>query len=265
LRNPSGVSVVPRRWLRIWRGQIGRCGQAWSATYAGRQTLAAQRLSSLSSVVREAEAHRCQRLTRGVKVMLDRTVAGVALLLLSPVLLVLAVLIAFTMGRPVLFRQRRPGYRGQPFYLVKFRTMRSGDLPDDERLTRVGRFLRASSLDHLPELWNVLTGDVSLVGPRPLLMVYLDRYTPRQARRHEVKPGMTGWAQVNGRNALDWDEKFELDIWYVDHWSLGLDLKILARTVGQVLRRRGISHPGNATMPEFVGSGPGRGPEAPVE
>jgi lipopolysaccharide/colanic/teichoic acid biosynthesis glycosyltransferase len=169
-------------------------------------------------------------------------------------LALLAVLILSSLGRPVLFRQRRPGLRGRPFELLKFRTMREGHGPDKERLTTVGRFLRTWSLDELPELWNVLRGDMSLVGPRPLLMQYLARYSARQARRHEVKPGLTGWAQLNGRNALTWDEKFELDVWYVDNWSPWLDVCILGRTFWQVLRREGISQEGHATMPEFMGS-----------
>jgi lipopolysaccharide/colanic/teichoic acid biosynthesis glycosyltransferase len=163
-------------------------------------------------------------------------------------------------GRPVLFRQLRPGLHGEPFEMIKLRTMRDAvdrsgrPLPDAERLTPIGRFLRASSLDELPELWNVLRGEMSLVGPRPLLVRYLPRYSPEQARRHAVRPGVTGWAQVNGRNAADWETKFQLDVWYVDHWSLALDLKILARTILAVLRRDGISAPGDATMPEFQGS-----------
>jgi lipopolysaccharide/colanic/teichoic acid biosynthesis glycosyltransferase len=196
-----------------------------------------------------------------LKAVLDRAGALAGLLLLSPLFAGLAVLVWASLGSAVLFRQLRPGLNGHPFELIKFRTMRAGDRPDAERLTRVGRLLRAWSLDELPTLWSVLRGDMSLVGPRPLLMEYLDRYTARQARRHEVKPGITGWAQVNGRNALSWEEKFELDVWYVDHWSLSLDLKILALTAWQVVLRRGISHPGSATMPEFVGSpaGPRRG------
>lgn len=164
------------------------------------------------------------------------------------------------MGRPVLFRQERPGFGGRPFTVLKFRTMSEalgsdGELlPDDQRLGRFGRFLRATSLDELPGLWNVVKGDMSLVGPRPLLMAYLDRYSPEQARRHEVKPGITGWAQVNGRNALTWHEKFELDVWYVDHVSVWLDAKILALTLWNVVCRRGISAEGHATMPEFMGS-----------
>lgn len=165
------------------------------------------------------------------------------------------------MGRPVLFRQRRPGRGGRPFGMVKFRTMSDARdaegrlLPDGERLTLVGRFLRATSLDELPELWNVLVGDMSLVGPRPLLMAYLDRYTPEQARRHDVKPGVTGWAQINGRNAISWDEKFALDTWYVDNRSLWLDMRILYATVMQVVRRKDINSAEAATMPEFLGRG----------
>jgi len=164
------------------------------------------------------------------------------------------------MGRPVLFKQMRPGLNAKPFYMYKFRTMtnekdeQGNPLSDEQRLTRLGRFLRSTSLDELPELFNVLKGDMSLVGPRPLLMQYLARYTPEQARRHEVKPGITGWAQVNGRNAITWEEKFALDVWYVDNWSLWLDIKILAMTVVKVFKREGISAKGEATMPEFMGN-----------
>jgi sugar transferase EpsL len=191
---------------------------------------------------------------RFAKDVLDRLAALLGLALLSPVLAALALLVRLSLGRPIFFRQQRPGLHGRPFGLFKFRTMKDGSGSDEERLTPVGRFLRAWSLDELPELWNVLKGDMSLVGPRPLLMQYLPRYTPRQARRHEVKPGLTGWAQVNGRNAVSWDEKFELDVWYVDNWSLWLDACILGRTVWQVMRREGISHEGHATMTEFMGS-----------
>lgn len=182
------------------------------------------------------------------------------LVLLAPLLAAIALGIRLTLGGPVLFRQVRPGLHGRPFGLVKFRTMRDAldasgaPLPDEQRLTRFGRLLRATSLDELPELWNVLTGDMSLVGPRPLLMEYLPLYTPRQARRHEVKPGLTGWAQVSGRNAIGWDEKFALDVWYVDHRSHWLDLKILALTLIKVLRAEGISQKGHATMEKFGGS-----------
>jgi len=197
--------------------------------------------------------HRCG------KRVFDLALALPALLLLAPLLLVIALLVRLKLGAPVLFRQPRSGLHGKPFTLYKFRTMtgvRDAEgnlLPDAERLTPFGRFLRRTSLDELPELWNVLRGEMSLVGPRPLLMQYLDRYTPEQARRHEVRPGITGWAQVNGRNALSWEEKFALDVWYVDHHSLWLDLRILALTVLKVLSREGISQPGQATMEEFLG------------
>jgi lipopolysaccharide/colanic/teichoic acid biosynthesis glycosyltransferase len=183
-----------------------------------------------------------------------------ALLLLSPVFLLTAWQVRRRIGVPVLFRQIRPGLAGRPFELLKFRTMtdeRGPDgqlLPDKDRLTPFGRWLRASSLDELPELWNVLKGEMSLVGPRPLLVEYLPRYTPEQARRHEVRPGITGWAQVNGRNAISWEEKFKLDVWYVDNQSLWLDLKILWLTIKKVLVRDGISAQGDATMPKFTGS-----------
>jgi lipopolysaccharide/colanic/teichoic acid biosynthesis glycosyltransferase len=191
---------------------------------------------------------------------LDVVVSASALVVLAPVIAGTAGAVRLSMGSPVLFRQRRPGKGGVPFELVKFRTMRTprpGEAllaTDGVRLTRVGRFLRERSLDELPTLWNVLTGDMSLVGPRPLLMQYLDRYTPEQARRHLVKPGITGWAQINGRNAIDWERKFALDVWYVEHRSFWLDLEILGRTLGHVLRREGISHGEAATMPEFLGT-----------
>jgi len=171
-----------------------------------------------------------------------------------PVAGCVALAIRMALGSPVLFRQERAGLGGRPFRLVKFRTMREGTEPDAERLTRFGRFLRASSLDEQPELWNVLRGEMSLVGPRPLPVRYLERYTPEQNRRHEVLPGLTGWAQVHGRNALDWETKFRHDIDYVDSRSLWLDLKILAMTAWQVLVPRGISHAGEATMGEFLGT-----------
>ena len=183
-----------------------------------------------------------------------------SLILLTPLLGVLALLVRTKLGSPVFFRQQRPGLHGKPFTLYKFRTMTDARdvegnlLPDDQRLTPFGRLLRSTSLDELPELWNVLKGDMSLVGPRPLLMRYLSRYTPEQMRRHDVKPGITGWAQVNGRNALSWEEKFELDVWYVDHLSFWLDLRIMAITLWKILKREGISQPGRATMEEFMGS-----------
>ena len=193
------------------------------------------------------------------KRLLDLALTVVGLVLLSPVLGLIALLVRINLGSPVLFRQKRPGYRGKSFMVFKFRSM-TGDtdaegdlLPDAARLTKLGRLLRAYSLDELPELFNILRGEMSLVGPRPLLVRYLERYTPEQARRHEVLPGLTGWAQVNGRNILTWEDKFKLDVWYVDHRSLALDLRILARTVGLVVRRRGISAAGHATMPPFEG------------
>ena len=194
-----------------------------------------------------------------VKRALDVLAAGVGGALLLPVLAACALAVRVTMGAPVLFRQERVGQGERVFRLVKFRTMRTpkpgeeGPEHDAERLTKVGRFLRATSLDELPSLWNVVEGDMSLVGPRPLPVRYLPRYSELQARRHEVKPGITGWTQVNGRNTLSWDEKFELDVWYVDHRSLRLDLRILAGTVSKVLRREGISAGDHATMPEFEG------------
>lgn len=189
-----------------------------------------------------------------MKRMVD-IVAVVALAWLwVPVFAVVALMVVIALGRPVFFVQERPGFGGRPFRLVKFRTMRLGEGTDQERLTRVGRVLRAASLDELPELWNVLKGEMSLVGPRPLLMRYLERYTAEQARRHEVCPGITGWAQVNGRNAITWEQKFAYDVWYVDHRSLWLDLRILWLTVWQVVSRKGISADGEATMGEFTGS-----------
>lgn len=191
---------------------------------------------------------------------LDLLLASLAIAILSPLLLAVAVLVRILLGKPVLFRQRRPGLHGLPFTCLKFRTMKetrdpAGNLlPDADRLTGVGSFLRRTSLDELPELWNVLRGDMSLVGPRPLLPAYLPRYTAFQQQRHDVRPGITGWAQVNGRNALSWEQKFELDVWYVGHRSLALDLKILWLTVLIVLRRQGIEHGSHATMPEFLGS-----------
>jgi len=174
--------------------------------------------------------------------------------LVLPLLAFTALAVWLSLGRPVLFRQVRAGRQGRPFTLIKFRTMRTGAGPDHARLTSCGRFLRRTSLDELPELWQVWRGEMSLVGPRPLLLEYLPRYTPGQARRHEVRPGLTGWAQVHGRNALTWEEKFRLDVWYVDHRTVWLDLRILAMTVWQVISGRGISATGHATMPEFMGS-----------
>jgi sugar transferase EpsL len=201
--------------------------------------------------------HYYRHLTKRV---LDLFLATIGLILCSPLLVTIAFLVRLRLGSPILYRQERPGLHGRPFILFKFRTMvdaynREGNtLPDEERLSGFGRFLRSTSLDELPEFFNVLKGDMSLVGPRPLLMQYLDRYTPEQARRNEVKPGITGWAQVNGRNALTWQQKFEHDVWYVDHQSLWLDVKILALTFWKILKREGISQPGQATAEEFLGN-----------
>lgn len=194
-----------------------------------------------------------------MKRLIDILVAATCLVLGAPVLLLLAALVRWKLGSPVLFRQLRPGLGGRPFELIKFRSMtdrrdaQGALLPDEQRLTRFGRFLRASSFDELPELWNVLKGDMSLVGPRPLLMDYLPLYNAHQQRRHEVRPGITGWAQVNGRNALSWQEKFDADVWYVDNRSFALDLRIAWRTLVGVMRREGISAVGDATMPRFTG------------
>ena len=200
---------------------------------------------------------------RGVplaKRLFDLLVALLGLILLSPLLALLALAVRLNMGAPVIFAQKRPGYRGKIFTLYKFRSMRDEvdsrgrPLSDEERLTALGKFMRSTSLDEFPELINVLRGEMSLVGPRPLLVEYLPRYSAEQMRRHDVFPGMTGWAQVNGRNILSWEDRFRLDVWYVDHWSFWLDVKILVMTALKVVRREGISQPGKATMTEFMGS-----------
>lgn len=196
----------------------------------------------------------------GVKRLMDVAGATAGLLCTAPVLLATAAIVRLKIGSPVLFRQRRPGLHERPFVMFKFRTMKDAvdgagnPLPDEERLTPLGRFLRATSLDELPELFNVLSGEMSLVGPRPLLMEYLPLYTKDQRRRHDMKPGITGWTAVNGRNSNSWDKKFQLDTWYVDHWSNELDVKILALTVATVLGRRGVDHEAGVPMPKFVGS-----------
>lgn len=195
-----------------------------------------------------------------MKRLFDMAVALFLLVVLSPVIFIIVLAVRVVLGAPVFFRQIRPGQHCAPFEMVKFRTMRdaidsSGQpLPDSERLTTFGKFLRSTSLDELPELWNVLKGEMSLVGPRPLLMEYIPLYSPEQARRHEVRPGITGWAQINGRNAVDWDERFRMDVWYVDHRSFLLDIRILMLTVRKVLVREGISADGEATMPKFTGA-----------
>lgn len=204
-----------------------------------------------------------------MKRFFDITVTLVALVVLSPIILLILLLAKRMLGTPVLYRQMRPGWHGASFVMVKFRSMAEGRdaggklLPDGERLTKFGNFLRKSSLDELPELWNVLRGEMSLVGPRPLLVEYLPLYSKEQARRHEVRPGITGWAQVNGRNAISWEEKFKLDVWYVENQSFWLDLKILFLTVKKVFVREGINQDGQATMEKFTGSKIGRGEDSP--
>lgn len=207
---------------------------------------------------------------RGVALLLkavgDRVSAATLLVLAAPAMVGIAIAVRAGVGSPIIFSQERPGRGGLPFHIYKFRTMREAygpdgkPLPDEERITPTGRLLRAWSIDELPQLWNVVRGELSLVGPRPLRMHYLPRYTREQSRRHEVLPGITGWAQVNGRNAISWEEKFTLDVWYVNNWSLLLDLKILATTLLMVMRRSGVSKEGHATMPEFMGTGP-EGPD----
>ncbi len=196
------------------------------------------------------------------KRIFDILFSVLALVILSPVLLLTAMLIRIFLGIPVIFRQQRPGYKGQPFHIYKFRTMtdRLGPdgrlLPDAERLTPLGRFLRSLSIDEFPELFNILRGDMSLVGPRPLLMEYLPLYSPEQARRHDVVPGLTGWAQINGRNATDWPDRLAMDVWYVDHWSFWLDIRILLMTFWKALKREGVNQPGQATVEYFKGNPP---------
>jgi lipopolysaccharide/colanic/teichoic acid biosynthesis glycosyltransferase/glycosyltransferase involved in cell wall biosynthesis len=253
---------------------LGRNGREWVVANASRPALADIYLRALEALTSEpanaaapSPAVAGRRFSGAAdkgsvdptvwKRLMDVVLAAGALIVLSPVLLLLAIVVRATIGSPVLFRQLRPGKGGRPFTILKFRTMRvpnGGPNDDAERLTTVGRALRALSLDELPELLNVVKGDMSLVGPRPLLMQYLGRYTHEQTRRHDVRPGITGWAQVNGRNALTWEEKFRLDVWYVDHCSFSLDLKILAMTIWKLATRDGVSQPGHATATEFFGS-----------
>jgi len=193
------------------------------------------------------------------KRLFDFTFSSLALVILSPIIFVTAILVRAFLGTPILFKQQRPGYKGKPFFIYKFRSMKDGMakdgnlLSDSERLTRFGRILRSISLDELPELFNILRGEMSFVGPRPLLMEYLSLYSPEQARRHDVVPGLTGWAQVNGRNAVDWSTRFKLDVWYVDNWSFWLDIRIILMTVWKVLAREGVNQEGQATMEYFKG------------
>jgi lipopolysaccharide/colanic/teichoic acid biosynthesis glycosyltransferase len=237
------------------RAVVDRVLRCYQDTASGREVRAKGRQDRRSRPDRQPRTHRSKR-------ALDITVSSAAVVALIPLLGLVWLLVRCVLGRPALFVQERPGLGEKPFRLHKFRTMRPVDplgppRPDDERLPRLGRWLRATSLDELPQLFDVLAGTMSLVGPRPLLVEYVDRYTPAQARRHEVKPGITGWAQINGRNAQTWEARLAMDVWYVDHQSLWLDLRILYTTVGRVLKREGISAPGQATMPEFLGSSPG--------
>jgi lipopolysaccharide/colanic/teichoic acid biosynthesis glycosyltransferase/glycosyltransferase involved in cell wall biosynthesis len=271
LLHPAGdVAALTTELLRIARDDelrqsLGSAARLRAEREFPVDRMVAAHLSFYSKVLNRAQAQndvnvRLDWYGRFGKRTFDLTVASFALLLLLPLFGVVSAIVRLTLGRPVLFRQRRPGLNGRPFTLVKFRSLtdrydgQGRPFPDADRLTRVGRVLRGSSLDELPELWNVLKGDMSLVGPRPLLMEYLPRYSPRQAKRHVVKPGMTGLAQVSGRNALPWEERFELDLFYAGHISLWLDLRILARTAWQVIAGRGISQPGEATAQEFRGA-----------
>jgi lipopolysaccharide/colanic/teichoic acid biosynthesis glycosyltransferase len=236
--------------------RFGTEGRALAAGAFDERAVAAR----VSDVYRRLGAANARRASHAFKRAFDVVAATILLIVLSPLMAVVAIAIRMRLGSPVLFRQQRPGFGGKPFVLLKFRTMSNGvepsgrPLPDAERMTPLGRLLRRLSVDELPELVNVVRGDMSLVGPRPLLMQYLDRYTPEQARRHEVRPGITGLAQVNGRNLLSWEDRFASDVWYVDHWSFRLDMTILARTVWTVFARHGINQPGSATAEEFKGS-----------
>jgi lipopolysaccharide/colanic/teichoic acid biosynthesis glycosyltransferase len=244
---------------RSLREHLGRQARERANKYFAAHTLTEALLAFYSQQL-STEASASTSIGQSLKRVFDVLIGIAALVALSPALAAIAIVIRGLLGTPILFRQHRPGLRGQLFTCLKFRTMTEARdaqgqlLPDAQRLTALGSFLRSTSLDELPELINVIRGEMSLVGPRPLLPQYLNRYTAEQMRRHEVKPGITGWAQIHGRNALDWNEKLALDLWYVDHQSLWLDLRILAKTLGRVLRREGIAQPGHATMPEFLGS-----------
>jgi lipopolysaccharide/colanic/teichoic acid biosynthesis glycosyltransferase len=242
------------------RRRMGETGRAWVEKTFKREIVWQNLLQDYAALARRVPRETGSFPGRSLKRVLDWVISLPLLILTFPLWLVIALMVWIKLGSPVLFRQTRPGKKGRPFKLVKFRTMsdrRDAEgnlLPDADRLTRLGRFLRATSLDELPQFWNVLRGELSLVGPRPLLMDYLPRYSPEQARRHEVMPGITGWAQVNGRNAITWDEKFRLDVWYVDNWSIWLDFKILGLTLLKVIRREGVRNQGHATMPPFRGA-----------
>jgi lipopolysaccharide/colanic/teichoic acid biosynthesis glycosyltransferase/glycosyltransferase involved in cell wall biosynthesis len=269
----SGVVVPPRdpaafanalmnlADARTATAAMGERGRNFAQREFGRKELAQRCVAVMESAALEMRPRNgTSAYRRWGKRCLDLLALFATSPLVLPVVIVVALLVRLQMGRPVFFRQVRPGYKTKTFALLKFRTMNSARddqgrlLPDEKRLTKFGRLLRRCSVDELPQLWNVLKGEMSLVGPRPLLMQYLDRYSPEQARRHEVKPGVTGWAQVNGRNALSWEERFELDVWYVDHRSFWLDVKIIAKTIAKVFLREGISQNGHATMPEFIGN-----------
>jgi lipopolysaccharide/colanic/teichoic acid biosynthesis glycosyltransferase len=257
--DPRALAETARRFYEMSgpeRQEMGRRGvQAARQTYS-REALVGEIEQVLQGVVTRSRARKTAYARWGKRI-LDLSLTIPALIVLAPVLAVIAVLVRVKLGAPVVFSQQRPGLDGVPFMIRKFRTMndardeRGNLLPDAQRLTRFGRSLRSTSLDELPELINVLRGEMSLVGPRPLLMRYLERYTPEQMRRHEVKPGITGWAQVNGRNAITWEQKFAFDVWYVDHCSLKLDVQIMARTLVKIVRQEGISQAGQATMEEF--------------
>ena len=263
--NPESIAEAVKQLVSAGPERLAAMGRSGRAFYETELSIS-RGVEDFSRVFKEAArcTHAPQPRQRGwrlwIKILFDRSVALCGLVVLSPLLIGVSIVVAFSMGRPVIFRQKRPGHRGKPFELLKFRTMTehrnaSGkSMADEMRLTRVGRFLRTASLDEVPQLWNVLRGDLSLVGPRPLLMEYLSRYSPAEARRHDVVPGITGWAQVNGRNQLAWEDKFALDAWYVDNWSLKLDAQILIMTLISVVKREGIAKSGHATMPTFQGS-----------
>jgi len=255
--NPESIAEAVRQLAALPAAERARMGQSGREFYQ-RELALGRAVEKFESVFADACARPLERVN--ARRLCDLAAAAAALLVLAPLMALVALAVRLHMGSPVLLRQVRPGWKGEPFRILKFRTMRDAysrdgrPLPDGERLTRLGRFLRAASLDELPQIWNVLKGDMSIVGPRPLLPEYLPRYNQRQRRRHEVKPGITGWTQVHGRNAPTWEEKLEMDVWYVDHRSLRIDLRILAATLLRVVGRQGISRPGHATTPEFLGT-----------
>jgi lipopolysaccharide/colanic/teichoic acid biosynthesis glycosyltransferase len=258
--NPKAIADGIRRLAadHAMREELGRNGRRWVLENADRETLAKRYLDVMSDVERRVGGHRVYRTF--VKPFADRLLAALGLMLLSPAIAATGLAVRVLLGRPVIFRQERIGKHDAPFTFLKFRTMTDRRdaagrlLPDAERLTGFGQFLRSTSLDELPQLWNVLRGDMSLVGPRPLLPEYLPRYSPFQRRRHDVKPGITGSAQVQGRNELSWERKFELDVWYAERCSPRVDLRILFQTFAAVARREGISRKGHATAPPFLGT-----------